>query len=143
MDGIIALNDTSENLAMSKPILCLDFDGVCSDYRSGWQGVDVCNDPPVRGLEDFLAQALEHFAVQVHSSRSGDTRGRMAMYRWFCEWFPEVLVHRLAFPVDKPPAMVTLDDRAVTFTGTWPDVQALLDFQPWTRHSAPPGEKPQ
>jgi len=128
---------------MSRPILCLDFDGVCHSYTSGWQGVDVITDPPVEGLEAFLREALEHFAVMVYSTRSGDTRGRMAMYRWFLTHFPEALVHQLAFPVEKPPAVVTLDDRALTFTGTWPAVATLRDFQPWTHHPQPPHEHPE
>lgn len=37
-----------------KPILCLDFDGVCHSCTSGWQGVAQANDPPVPGLFDFL-----------------------------------------------------------------------------------------
>jgi hypothetical protein len=128
---------------MPQPILCLDFDGVCHSYTSGWQGVDVIADPPVEGLGTFLWEALGCFSVQIHSSRSGDTRGRMAMYRWFLRHFPEALVQQLAFPVEKPPAMVTLDDRAITFTGTWPAVATLRAFQPWTRHTPPPHEKPE
>ena len=61
---------------------------------------------------------------------------------WFAKWFPPVLLEALTFPEHKPPAMVTLDDRSITFTGTWPDVETLRAFQPWTRNSAPPNEKP-
>lgn len=34
---------------------------------------------------------------------------------------------------DKPPALVLLDDRALTFTGAWPKLDALLAFRPWNR----------
>jgi hypothetical protein len=31
--------------------------------------------------------------------------------------------------------MVSLDDRAITFTGEWPDVDFLRKFKPWNRLS--------
>ena len=124
------------------PILVLDFDGVCNDYRSGWQGIDVCNDPPVEGLEAFLLAALRHFEVHIHSSRSQVELGRLTMQRWFRQWIAPHVVGCLFFPEHKPPAFLTLDDRAIQFTGTWPDVQALLAFQPWTRTTPLHGERP-
>ena len=125
------------------PILVLDFDGVMHSYSSGWQGVDWCPDPPVPGLEAFLAHAMEHFQVQVHSSRSAVKIGREAMRAWCQQWLREDIARELTFPRDKPPAFVTLDDRALTFTGQWPAVETLLAFQPWTRNTLPPNELPQ
>ena len=63
-----------------KPILAVDFDGVCTTYASGWQGIDVCNDPPVPGLGYFLARAMDHFDVHIHSARSSEIIG--AVRRW-------------------------------------------------------------
>ena len=152
---------------MSKSLLVLDFDGVCSDYASGWQSIDVCPDPPTDGLWRFLEAAHPHFTLAVHSSRSGALLGRRAMQRWCMEWgkmagyvmtagcldtvdavFAEspdgTERWTLAFPEHKPPAFLTIDDRAITFRGNWHDmdVEALRAFQPWTRNSAPPHERP-
>jgi hypothetical protein len=127
---------------MPKPILCLDFDGVCTTYASGWQGIDICPDPPVEGFELFLDRVLDHFEVHIHSSRSREPEGRAAMRQWCEKWLFRGHVAQLHFPEHKPPAMVTLDDRAITFTGTWPTVPTLLAFQPWTRNTPPPGERP-
>lgn len=33
----------------------------------------------------------------------------------------------------KPSAVVTLDDRALTFTGAWPTFDHLKRFKPWNR----------
>ena len=62
-----------------KPILCLDFDGVCHSYTSGWKGADVIPDEYVPGLFVFLFQAQKHFNIQVFSSRSHQPGGREAM----------------------------------------------------------------
>lgn len=41
------------------------------------------------------------------------------------------ILKQIGFPRHKPPAMVTLDDRAVTFTGQWPSIDELAAFKPW------------
>jgi len=112
-----------------KPILCLDFDGVCHSYTSGWQGATVVPDPPVPGLIQFLTEAARHFDVQIYSSRSHYPGGIDAMRQWIADnggWGLSV-----KFPESKPSATVTLDDRAITFTGTWPSIAELLAFKPW------------
>ena len=130
-----------------KPILCLDFDGVIHEYSSGWKGADVIPDPPVDGAIHFILEALEHFDVQIFSSRSNQPGGREAMIDWLLEHgFPpghlEALLpyyhgplepNRVKFPTEKPPAMVTIDDRAITFDGTWPAIEELKTFQSWNK----------
>jgi len=130
-----------------KPILCLDFDGVCHSYTSGWQGATVISDPPVPGMWRFLEAAVQAFQVHIYSSRSHEIGGTEAMRRWFrqhaaSQYRRDIVEKWLLFPLEKPPAMVTLDDRALTFTGVWPTVEALLAFEPWTRHRSPPCERP-
>lgn len=44
-------------------------------------------------------------------------------------------VRRIKFPKHKPPAHVTIDDRAIQFSGEWPDVRGLLRFKPWNRRN--------
>lgn len=132
---------------MSKPILCLDFDGVCHSYISGWQGATNIPDPPVNGLFEFLEQAKEHFDIQIYSSRSYQHGGRGAMANWFAKWWTEYLFTKrpelkekysefmcpdwITFPLGKPAAFVTIDDRAITFTGEWPNIETLKNFKPW------------
>jgi hypothetical protein len=124
---------------MKKPILCLDFDGVLHHYRSGWEGVDVVGDGPTPGAMRFIYRAVDVFDVHVYSTRSNDDLGRDAMIAAIREWVydefsvpvAERVFSSLSFPTAKPPAMVTLDDRAVTFTGSFPDPAALLAFKTW------------
>lgn len=129
-----------------KPILCLDFDGVLHSYTSGWQGADVILDRPVPGALEFLSEAIEHFDVQIYSSRSHQPGGIEAMQGWLAYWWqhhheePPVDFHSLVkteigWPTEKPPAMVTLDDRAITFTGVFPEPADLLEFRPWNKRT--------
>lgn len=78
------------DLTNRKPILCLDFDGVCHSYTSGWKSATVIPDQRVPGLFEFLIEAGEHFELNIFSSRSNQDGGIDAMKEWFvnqyCEW---------------------------------------------------------
>lgn len=139
---------------VTKPILCLDFDGVCHSYSSGWQGATVIPDPPVPGLFEFLESVAPHFQIHVFSSRSHQAGGRDAMMAWFYERRKEWRagggkgeeVITLHFPEHKPSAKVSIDDRAITFSRHWPSVEQLVAFEPWNRreryvHDRPGGEE--
>jgi len=119
----------------NKPILCLDFDGTIHSYESGWQGADEIPDQPVPGAFEFIDDALGQFDVHVFSARSGLPGGIEAMKAWFIRHgWEEASPGQpagITFPTSKPPAHVSIDDRAMTFTGTWPSVQSLADFRPW------------
>jgi|SRR5579859_191457 len=128
---------------MTKPILCLDFDGVIHSYTSRWQGADVIPDPPVDGAMRFIWDATDKFRVAIFSSRTMQKGGLAAMKEWLRHHFTEHWaadrttcddkLAEIEWPTEKPPALVTLDDRAVTFTGTWPPLESLLAFKPWNK----------
>ena len=134
-----------------KPIVCLDFDGVIHSYESGWQGAAVVSDPPVPGAIEAVMLYAQKFNLHIYSARSGQSGGIDAMREWlaraiYSAWCAEgydpadsmrratdtVYVH-IQWPTEKPPALVTLDDRAITFTGRWPTVGELREFQPWNK----------
>jgi hypothetical protein len=137
---------------MSKPILCLDFDGVIHSYTSGWVEHDFIPDPPVPGALEFIANAIKNFDVKIYSSRSASKydSGIRAMIIWLQYWAERelpndapdymrnavinALCHNMeAWPREKPPAFLTIDDRALTFDGTWPSIEALKAFKPWNK----------
>ncbi len=119
----------------AKPILCLDFDGTIHSYESGWQGANIVTDPPVAGAFEFIREAIEVFEVHIFSARSGLPGGIDAMKRWFIRhgWQPDDQGNPLGliFATGKPPAHVSIDDRAINFTGTWPSIRELKAFRPW------------
>src|SRR5271157_5178324 len=116
---------------MSKKILVLDFDGVLHSYTSGWCGAAVISDAPVAGMAEFLTEAIKHFEVLVFSSRSMHDAGIRAMQEWLGRYLSPEVFYEISFPTHKPPAFVTIDDRAITFTGEWPSMDSLLNFKPW------------
>lgn len=134
---------------MGLPILCLDFDGVLHSYTSGWKGANVIPDPPVPGAVDFIEAVQSKFEIYIYSSRSHQPGGIDAMKEWLfksiCEERDidsEDAFYNLVFtfvnslikwPTEKPPAMITIDDRAICFTGEWPDLEELLNFKPWNK----------
>lgn len=138
-----------------KPILCLDFDGVLHSYTSGWQGATIIPDPPVPGAIAFLYDAILAFDVQIFSSRSHQDGGIEAMQDWlsyheglWCADQPirarTSLLLNVTFPTEKPAAFLTIDDRALTFDGTWPAIETLKAFKPWNKQSiGPTGKFPQ
>lgn len=126
---------------MNKPILCLDFDGVIHSYTSGWQGIDVVADPPVTGALGFIMAADEYFRVAIYSTRSAEKIGREAMQKWLFEEAKRLFkfdtvpkwLSNIEWPSTKPSAFLTIDDRALTFTGDWPDLDYLRAFKPWNK----------
>ncbi len=125
---------------MSKPILCFDFDGVIHSYKSGWKGPRTITDPPVPGAIEFMFEALAAgWDVVIHSSRSRYLLGTRAMRSWLrtharTYWRDGALgpgLESVRFSRFKPPAKVTIDDRAITFAGKFPTLEALSEFKPW------------
>lgn len=137
------------------PIITVDFDGVIHSYVSGWQGVSVIKDPPVAGAIEWLQSHLpapedidpfqyeagefkKHGLpiVQIYSSRSKSWFGRRAMKRYLIDngVHPGYIRDNiLKFPKQKPPAFLTIDDRAICFTGSFPTREEMMRFKPWNK----------
>ena len=43
------------------------------------------------------------------------------------------LIKKIHFPRTKPPAFLTIDDRAIQFTGVFPELEELMGFKPWNK----------
>lgn len=117
------------NKGRRKPTVVLDFDGVIHSYTSGWQGdAGVISDPPVEGIETTIKTLRERYRIVVVSSRCEHPGGVEAVERWLGEHDIEVD----AVQSSKPPAIVYVDDRALTFDG---DASALPEkirnFKTW------------
>lgn len=120
---------------MSKPILCLDFDGVIHTYSTPWESETVIPDLPVPGAFDWIARAMAFFSVHIYSRRSISVDGRAAMQAWFRKHGGEGLLPDITFAHEKPAAFLQIDDRAICFMGDWSqlDPELLRQFKPWNR----------
>lgn len=129
---------------MSKPILCVDFDGVIHSYTSGWKGADVVSDPPVPHALRWLKEASQLWDIHIYSSRSSQSGGVQAMMDWLHLFSAhefgsldaaDMFISLFSFPTQKPAAFLTIDDRAVCFQGNWEDLDMveLLNFKPWNK----------
>jgi hypothetical protein len=132
-----------------KPTLCLDFDGVIHAYTSGWQGPTVIADQVVPGFFEWARKARESFSLVIYSSRSKEPGGIEAMETWLeCEYARiygsgkadsenaiQDMLTWFTFAHEKPAAWLTIDDRAICFEGTWPDIETLRTFVPWNKRT--------
>lgn len=110
------------------PILCLDFDGVVHDYKRGWQDGAIYGEV-TDGFRRWAERARAYFTLIIHTSRARTEDGAEEVMDWLkkrdLDWIEVTTV--------KPPAFITIDDRALTFTGSWAefDPLKLRAFRPW------------
>lgn len=114
-----------------KQTVVFDFDGVIHSYTSGWQGVGVIPDPPVPGIKEAIDNIrAAGYEVVVVSTRCTSAEGRIALYHYLKQHHIEVDDIR----VEKPPAIVYIDDRAICFDGHPETLLAkIVNFVPWNK----------
>ena len=111
-------------------IIIFDFDGVIHSYTSGWHGANVVADPPVPGIKEAIREIREAgYKVVVVSSRCYQEGGIEAIKNYLADHCIEVddITH------EKPPAIVSIDDRALTFDGH-PEtlLEKIKTFRTWS-----------
>ena len=128
-----------------KPIICIDFDGVIHSYEKGWMDGEIYGEV-VPGFFEWVERVRYDFELVIHSSRAKIDDGIALMVTWFHEkekeWLKsggernpvEPLI--IEFSYMKPPAFITIDDRAICFKGDWSAAElspeSLKAFKPWT-----------
>lgn len=121
--------------------IAVDFDGVIHRYDSPWVAADVIPDPPVEGAIEWLWNMVQHFDVCITSTRNHQPGGIPAMRRWLRVhggnlWNESMGARGLEdvqFPLEKPAALIYLDDRAVRFIGRFPTRNEIHEARPWNK----------
>ena len=113
---------------MKYKAVIFDFDGVIHSYKSGWKGATVIPDEPVDGIENAIKQVREKYKVVVVSTRCYSEGGISAIKDYLKKHDIEVD----DVTGEKPPAIVQIDDRAITFGGSCDTLlEKIRDFKPW------------
>lgn len=114
-----------------KKIVLVDFDGVIHRYSKGWVDGSIY-DPPMAGAMGFLKTLAcqPDMSIAIYSSRSKDPEQLQGMKEWFLKFYGDGTLP-FDFPVEKPPAWITIDDRAFQFKGTFPTPSEIRNFKPW------------
>jgi len=115
-----------------KPTVIFDFDGVIHSYKSGWKGATVIPDLPVPNIKAIIQEIRQHYRVVVVSTRCFQEGGIQAIKDYL--EFHSIEVDDVT--AEKPPAIVSIDDRAITFNGDEMTSSKILlnmiqNFKPW------------
>ncbi|HET7628087.1 MAG TPA: hypothetical protein VFK44_06825 [Bacillales bacterium] len=111
-----------------KQTIVFNFDGVIHSYTSGWKGIGMIPDPPVEGIRETIQALRKKYRLLVVSSRCREDKGRVAIKKWLRDHEIEVD----GITLEKEPAVVYVDDRAVTFDGNAAQLEKRIrEFQPW------------
>ena len=112
---------------MSKYTICVDFDGVLTDY-SGWKGENHF-DPPREGADEFLEELANEYKVVVLTTRPADKVWAWLREHGLDKWVTDVTDR-------KPPAVAYIDDRAVCFQGNFRQTSyEVRVFRPYWKKS--------
>lgn len=115
---------------MAKQTVIFDFDGVINSYTSRWQGADVIPDSPVIGIKEAITEIRKYYRVVVVSSRCYQPGGIEAIKTWLEKY--DITVDGVTD--EKPPAVVIVDDRAITFDGNTEGLlEKIKSFKPWNK----------
>lgn len=115
-------------MVKKKMTVALDFDGVIHSYFSGYQGPETIADPPVDGIKETIEELRSRYRVAVVSSRCLHEEGKKAIINWLKEH--DIRVDEVTG--EKQPALVYVDDRALTFDGdAYGLIEKIRHFKPW------------
>lgn len=111
-------------------IICFDFDGVIHSYSSGWLGIDIIPDKPVEGIKEEIQRIRDSgYKVHVFSARCREEKGVAAITKYLDKH--NIVVDEVS--KNKPPAIVSIDDRVICFDGEVEGLKEKIDnFIPWT-----------
>lgn len=134
-----------------KQTLAIDFDGVIHDRPKSERGCMEITGDPVPGAMHFLASVVNAFDVVIFSARFRGMDGVEVLpivKQWMLEQMSlyvedrqlrgkkvaecQDILPKIRYDGQKPIAHVYLDDRAMTFTGSWPTVEKIMKFKTWT-----------
>ena len=89
-----------------------------------------------RWLRHHLLNQVEYFPNDpAWWDEQVTRRGCMTMEPWHIveRDTADEIIKKIKWPTHKPAALLTIDDRALTFIGKWPSVNEIKAFKPWNK----------
>ena len=119
---------------MEKKTICIDFDGVLHDYSKGYQGEDVFGQMITGADIGTSTLRKKGWTIIIFTTR----KKTEALEDWLKENnisydYINENPNQPADTSDKICADVYLDDRGITFRGSWDEwlIREICDFEPW------------
>ena len=113
--------------------ICIDFDAVIAKYN-GWRGPGEFGSP-VEGAPEYIRRLkADGWKIIIHTTRGEvyDLINYLDDYNIPYDDINRNTDNPLGTNCGKPFADIYLDDRAITFTGSWPSAFAQIqNFQPY------------
>ena len=119
---------------MKQKTVCLDFNGVVHSYTTPWKDIYTIADGPVEHTA-WAIKSLRNigYRVVVFSARSDPDA--------ILDWLDKHDIEVDEVCSKKPGASVFVDDKAVTFRGSWADtIVDIQEFKQWNKANQEPLE---
>jgi hydroxymethylpyrimidine pyrophosphatase-like HAD family hydrolase len=131
---------TIKQVPSTRPfVACVDFDGVIADYSGGYQGMGVFGDPIPGAAESLQYLSKKGWKIVIYTGRGekGLVSAYLNRYQIPFDAINQNVegIHQAESMSPKPVADVYLDDRGISFNGSWD--KALRDIDDLMRRKGP------
>lgn len=121
-----------------KKTLLIDFDGTIHSYENGWQNGKIYG-TVIDGFFDFVIAYSSLYNFAIFSTRSSNPKLHKEMKDWVEEKFKDYLESKnlitseelFTFPTEKPISYKIIDDRAISFNGSWNSIPLQIRQDTW------------
>ena len=109
---------------------------ILSSRSHKWGGKRAMKAWLKKNLIEWMLRETDNYhgySDAVRAFALADFKPRIDRFEDEVEWWANGIIRQIKWPWFKPAAFVTIDDRAVTFTGKFPEIDEIKKFKPWSK----------